>query len=63
MKQATITIACNILQNTAVVHIDPIWQVYLSQYIFFILFLDSYFFDNMFRHKSREVLLTVSLLL
>lgn len=34
-KQATITIACNILQNTAVVCIDPIWQ---SQYGFFILF-------------------------
>jgi hypothetical protein len=61
MKQATITIACNILQNTAVVHINHVWQVYMFNSV--IIFLAYYLSDNMCRHRSREVLLMASLLL
>jgi hypothetical protein len=65
MKQATITIACNILQNTAVVRINPILQearLFPVQWLALLLFLDSNFsHETYYRHKNKEALQMASL--
>jgi hypothetical protein len=62
MKQATITIACNILQNTAVVRKSVMFATGQDHLYHWVILLRSNFYDgNMYRHKNKGVLQMASL--